>query len=312
MKNKTILITGGTGSLGQHLVKRILKKKPRKVIVYSRGELLQVEMRRKYPREKESRLRLFVGDIRDKDRLEMAFRGVDIVIHCAALKHVDVCEYNSSEAVKTNVIGTQNIIEVAIKQGVDRVLSVSSDKAVNPANLYGATKLCADKLIENADSYAGKDGTKFATIRFGNFWGSSGSVVPFFEERKAEGKEYLPITDYRMTRFFIQPDEAVTRIFEALKIMEGGEIFCPKMKSMTIKDVAVKIAPKMKTREVGVKKGEKLHEEMLTSAEIAQTFARKNFYIVYRNGGGMGKRVSPNFVYSSENHLEGDGYNEKI
>lgn len=304
MKNKTILITGGTGSLGQYLVKRILKKSPRKVIVYSRNELSQVKMRREYPGEK--RLRFFIGDIRDKDRLEMAFRGVDIVLHCAALKHVDVCEYNPFEALLTNAIGTQNIIAIAIKQNVDRVLSISSDKAVNPINLYGATKLCADKLIENADSYAGKDGTKFATIRFGNFWGSSGSVVPLFQEKKEKDKKYLPITDYRMTRFFIHPDEAVTRIFEALEIMRGGEIFCPKMKAAKIKDVATRIAPNMKTKEVGMRRGERLHEEMLTSAETAQTFIRKNFYIVYPNGNGRGKKVSPNFVYSSENHLEGN------
>jgi UDP-N-acetylglucosamine 4,6-dehydratase len=300
MRNKTILITGGTGSLGQQLVKRIVKKRPRKVIVYSRNEFSQVEMSREYP--KPCPVRFFIGDIRDIDRLEMALIGVDIVIHCAALKHVDVAEYNPFEAVKTNVIGTQNVIEAAIKQGVGRVLSISSDKAVDPGNLYGATKLCADKLIEHAGSYAGKNGTKFATIRFGNFWGSSGSVVPYFEKLKRENAEYLPITSYEMTRFFIQTDDAVSRIFEALELMKGGEIFCPKMTSVKIKDVAKKIAINMRTREVGIRKGEKLHEKMLTSAEIAQTYARKNFYIV----NGSGKKVSKNFVYSSENHLEGE------
>ena len=236
MRNKTILITGGTGSLGQHLVKRILKKRPRKVIVYSRNEFFQVEMSREYPDEK--RLRFFIGDIREISRLEMALRGVDIVIHCAALKHVDVAEYNPFEAVKTNVVGTQNVIEAAIRQGVEKVLSISSDKAVDPANLYGATKLCADKLIESAGSYAGRNGTKFATIRFGNFWGSRGSVVPYFEKLKRDNAKYLPITSYEMTRFFIQPDDAVSRILEAVKLMKGGEIFCPKMKSVKIKDVA--------------------------------------------------------------------------
>jgi len=226
--------------------------------------------------------------------------GVDIVIHCAALKHVDVAEYNPFEAVKTNVIGTQNVIEASIKQGVKKVISISSDKAVDPANLYGATKLCADKLIESAGSYAGKNGTKFSTIRFGNFWGSRGSVVPYFEKLKEDNAEYLPITSYEMTRFFIQPDEAVDRILEALDIMKGGEIFCPKMTSMKIRDVAQKIAPEMKTREVGIRKGERLHEKMLTSAEIAQTYEHENFYIIYPNGGN-GKKVSKNFVYSSEN-----------
>ena len=296
MNNKTILITGGTGTLGKHLVKQVLKKKPKKVIVYSRHEHLQVKMHRKYPDG--SGVRFFIGDIRDRDRLEMAFIGVDIVIHCAALKHVPVAEYNPFEAVKTNVVGTQNVIEAAIKQGVGRVLSISSDKAVNPVNLYGATKLCADKLIENASSYAGKDGTKFSTIRFGNFWGSSGSVVPFFEEKRDAGEKYLPITDYRMTRFFIDPDDAADRVFEAVKMMKGGEIFCPKMKSVKILDVAKEIAPNMKTKEVGIRKGEKLHEEMLTSAEIARTFARDNFYIVY-SGTGAGRKVSKDFVYSS-------------
>jgi UDP-N-acetylglucosamine 4,6-dehydratase len=297
MKNKTILITGGTGTLGKHLVKQILKEKPKKVIVYSRHEHLQVEMRRKYP--KPGLLRLFIGDIRDRDRLKMALRGVDIVIHCAALKHVDVAEYNPFEAVKTNVIGTQNVIEMSISQNVDRVLSISSDKAVNPVNLYGFTKGCADKLIENARSYAGENGTKFATIRFGNFWGSSGSVVPLFEELRDNGAEYLPITDYRMTRFFIEPDEAVARVLEALKLMQGGEIFCPKMESVKIVDVAARIAPHMKIREVGMRRGERLHEEMLTSAEVLHAYAHKNFYIIDRLGNGTGKRVSKNFVYSS-------------
>jgi len=303
MKNKTILITGGTGSLGQYLVKRILEKHPRKVIVYSRNELLQVEMRREYLNEK--RLRFFIGDIREKDRLKMALRGVDIVLHCAAIKHVDVAEYNPFEAVKTNVIGTQNIIEAAITQNVKKVLSVSSDKAVNPVNLYGATKLCADKLIENAGSYAGKGGTMFSTIRFGNFWGSSGSVVPYFEKLKKDGAEYLPITSYEMTRFFIEQDDAVSRIFEAVKIMRGGEIFCPKMTSMKIRDVAKKIAPKMKTKEVGMRKGEKLHEEMLTAAEVHHAYARRNFYIINLFGADRGKKISKNFVYSSANYLKG-------
>jgi len=297
MRNKTILITGGTGSLGQHIVKMILKNKPRKVIVYSRNEYFQVEMSREYP--KPTPVRFFIGDIRDISRLEMALMGVDIVIHCAALKHVDVAEYNPFEAVKTNVIGTQNVIEAAINQGVDKVLSISSDKAVDPGNLYGATKLCADKLIESACSYAGKNGTKFATIRFGNFWGSSGSVVPYFEKLRNDNARHLPITAYEMTRFFIQPDDAVLRIFEALELMKGGEIFCPKMTSMKIKDVAEKVAPNMKTKEVGIRKGEKLHEKMLTSAEIPMTYVHKNFYIVCPNGGN-GKKVSPNFVYSSD------------
>jgi FlaA1/EpsC-like NDP-sugar epimerase len=298
MKNKTILITGGTGTLGKHLVKQILKKKPKKVIIYSRHEDLQVKMRREY--ENKKGIRFFIGDVRDRDRLETAFRGVDWVIHCAALKHVDVCEYNSDEAVETNIEGVRNVIKAAIHQNVKKVLNISSDKAVNPINNYGSTKHVAEKLIRGAVFYAGKNGTQFASIRFGNFWGSRGSVVPYFEQLKQENAEFLPIHSYEMTRFFIQPEEAVKRIVEALKIMQGGEIFCPKMESVTIKDVAKRIAPNMETREVGAKMGEKIHEEMLTSAEVLHTYFYKNLYIINPSGNGMGKKVSEHFVYSSE------------
>ena len=302
MKNKTILITGGTGTLGTYLVKTILKKNPKKIIVYSRHEDLQVKMRWKY--ENENRLRFFIGDVRDRDRLETAFSGVDYIIHCAALKHVDVGEYNPDEVVETNINGIRNVIHAAIHQKVKKVINVSSDKAVNPTNNYGSTKLCAEKLISGAVFYAGRNGTIFSSIRFGNFWGSRGSIVPKFEQLKSENAEYLPVHSYEMTRFFIQPEEAVKRVIEALKIMKGGEIFCPKMRSVRIKDVARMVAPDIKTREVGIRDGEKIHEEMITSLEVLNTYVGKNFYIIDPFGNGTGKKVSKNFVYSSENHLE--------
>jgi UDP-N-acetylglucosamine 4,6-dehydratase len=229
-----------------------------------------------------------------------------MVIHAAALKHVDVAEYNPFEAVLTNVVGTQNVIKAAIHQGVDKVLSVSSDKAVNPTNLYGATKLCADKLIESAGSYAGKNGTRFSTIRFGNFWGSRGSVVPYFKNLLLNGAKHLPIHDYKMTRFFIQTEDAAMRVVEALRIMKGKEIFCPKMSAVRIKDVAKKIAPTLPTKETGAKRGEKIHEEMLTDAEVQHTYAIKNFYIIDPSGNGTGKKVSQNFRYSSELFCDGN------
>lgn len=299
MQNKTILITGGTGSLGQHLVKHILESNPKKVIVFSRDEHKQVEMERIL---KDKRIRFFIGDIRDRDRLYYAFQNVDIIIHCAALKQVPKCEYSPFEAIKTNVLGAQNIIDVAIKHNIKRVLAISTDKAVAPLNLYGATKLCADRLFIAASAYVGDSQTRFSVIRFGNFAGSRGSVIPLFKRLKAIG-DTLPITDKRMTRFFISLDAACECIFKALEIMRGGEIFIPKMPSMKITDLAKSISPK--TKEIGIRVGEKIHEDLILNADAINTYEYNGFFITYPDGKrGMGKKVESTFCYNSENNWQ--------
>ena len=262
MKNKTILITGGTGSLGQAIVKLLLSLDAQKIIVFSRDEFKQVDMKRTIE-DPGHKVRYFIGDVRDRDRLNRAFIGVDYVIHCAALKHVDAGEYNPSEFVKTNVFGAQNIIDAALDSGVKKVLGVSSDKAVNPISLYGATKLCADKLFVAANAYSGKLGTKFSVIRYGNFIGSRGSVVPYWQELKERGENIIPVTDPEMTRYWITLEDAALRAFEALEDMVGGEIYVPKMEQRKIVDVAREIHPKAIFEYIGKRKGEKIHEEIV-------------------------------------------------
>ena len=302
MRGKTILITGGTGSLGQKLAERILKKRPKKVIIFSRGEHKQVEMQLLFPNP-QFPIRYIIGDVRDREALYRAFSNVDMVVHTAALKHVPVCEYSSFEAVKTNVMGAQNIINAAIDCGVKKVLAVSSDKAVNPCNLYGATKLCSDKLFIAGNNYSGKHGTIFSVIRFGNFAFSNGSVVGVFQSLKESGEKTFPITSHKMTRFFISIDEAVSRVFETLCLMRGGEIFSPKMGSMKITDVAKAILPDVKFKEIGVRSGERYHEEMIISDDAHKTYDYKNFYITFNgNKETIGKKVPYNFSYSSDNN----------
>jgi len=262
VKNKTILITGGTGSLGQAIVKLLLSLDAQKIIVFSRDEFKQVDMKRTIE-DPGHKVRYFIGDVRDRDRLNRAFIGVDYVIHCAALKHVDAGEYNPSEFVKTNVFGAQNIIDAALDSGVKKVLGVSSDKAVNPISLYGATKLCADKLFVAANAYSGKLGTKFSVIRYGNFIGSRGSVVPYWQELKERGENIIPVTDPEMTRYWITLEDAALRAFEALEDMVGGEIYVPKMEQRKIVDVAREIHPKAIFEYIGKRKGEKIHEEIV-------------------------------------------------
>ena len=233
-----------------------------KIIVFSRDEFKQVEMRRAIE-DPEHKVRYFLGDVRDKDRLRRAFVGVDYVIHCAALKHVDAGEYNPSEFVSTNVLGAQNIIDAALDRGIKKVLGVSSDKAVNPISLYGASKLCADKLFVAANAYSGKLGTRFSVIRYGNFIGSRGSVVPYWQELKWKGENIIPITDPEMTRYWITLEDAALRALEALKDMRGGEIYVPKMEKRKIIDVAREIHPKAIFEYIGKRKGEKIHEEII-------------------------------------------------
>lgn len=302
LKNKTILVTGGTGSFGKKFISTVLKQDVKKVIVFSRDELKQYEMAQEFT---DSRVRFFIGDVRDKDRLYRAFDGVDIVIHAAALKHVGACEYNPFEAVKTNIHGAQNIIEAAIDRGVEKVIALSTDKAASPLNLYGATKLASDKLFVAANSYVGEKNTRFAVVRYGNVVGSRGSVVPFFKKIKSTG--IVPITDERMTRFWITLDQGVQFVLDNLDRMYGGEIFVPKIPSMNVTDLAKAIAPECKVEIVGIRPGEKLHEAMITEDDARQTLEYDSYFIIqpefpwwseeYRHGG---RKLAEGFKYTSD------------
>jgi len=277
--DKNVLITGGTGSFGKKCTEIILQKyKPRRLIIYSRDELKQFEMAQEFPDTKYDCIRYFIGDVRDKERMNRAFRNVDYVIHAAALKQVPAAEYNPFEAVKTNILGAQNVINVAIDQGVKKVIALSTDKAANPINLYGATKLCSDKLFIAGNSYVGQDHSIFSVVRYGNVVGSRGSVVPFFLKCRENG--ILPITDPRMTRFWITLEQGVNFVLACLKKMVGGELFVPKLPSMNIMDLAKVIAPKCKTEIIGIRPGEKLHELMITRDDARRTLEFKDHYMI--------------------------------
>ncbi len=281
LNNKTILITGGTGSFGNQFVKTIMERyTPKKVIVFSRDELKQYEMAQKFAGDKYACMRYFIGDVRDYDRLEMAFRGVDIIIHAAALKHVTIAEYNPYECINTNVIGAENIVRAALRNGVQQVLALSTDKAVSPINLYGASKLAAEKIFVAANNIRGTDPTVFSVVRYGNVVGSRGSVVPFFKKLVAEGVGSLPITDREMTRFWITLQQGVDFVLSSLSVMSGGEIFIPKIPSMNIIDLAGAISPGIKTNVIGIRPGEKLHESMLTSDESFQAVESNDRYAI--------------------------------
>jgi UDP-N-acetylglucosamine 4,6-dehydratase/5-epimerase len=305
---KTILVTGGTGSFGKKFIKKILNYDIKKVIVFSRDELKQYEMAQEFT---DSRIRFFIGDVRDKDRLYRAFDGVDVVIHAAALKHVSACEYNPFEAVKTNIHGAQNIIEAAIDRGVQRVIALSTDKAASPINLYGATKLASDKLFVAGNSYAGNKETRFSVVRYGNVVGSRGSVVPFFKKLKEQGEVQIPITDERMTRFWLTLDQGVQFVIDNLGRMNGGEIFIPKIPSMRVTDLAKAIAPECEVKIVGIRPGEKLHEAMITEDDARHTLEYDTHYVIqpefpwwrkeYSNGG---KPLPEGFTYVSNQNEE--------
>jgi UDP-N-acetylglucosamine 4,6-dehydratase len=309
-KQASVLVTGGTGSFGKKFAEVMLSKlRPRRLIVFSRDELKQFEMKRGIYERRQSPLRFFIGDVRDRERLYRAFRGVDVVIHAAALKHVDTGEYNPLEVIKTNVIGASNIIDAAVDSGVKKVIALSTDKAVNPVNLYGATKLCADKLFVSAGVYAGAKDTQFSVVRYGNVVASRGSVIPFFQERRSTG--VLPITDPRMTRFWITLDEAVDFVVRCLELMQGGEIFVPKLPSMRVIDLARAIAPEARHEIVGIRPGEKLHEVLLTEDDSRRTLRLKDMYVVkpgeimpdWKNRALNGaKPVPEGFSYSSDNN----------
>ena len=309
LNNKNILITGGTGSFGKKCTEIIIKRyKPRRLIIFSRDELKQFEMAQDFPDSKYDFMRYFIGDVRDKERLNRAFRNVDVVIHAAALKQVPAAEYNPFEAVKTNIFGAQNVINVAIDQGVKKVIALSTDKAANPINLYGATKLCSDKLFIAGNSYVGQDHSIFSVVRYGNVAGSRGSVIPFFLKCKESG--VLPITDPRMTRFWITLDQGVNFVLSCLEKMVGGELFVPKLPSMNIMDLAKVIAPECKTKIIGIRPGEKLHELMITKDDARCTLEFKDHYIIQpdfrfwqrRYKHSKGKPVQEGFEYSSGNN----------
>ena len=274
----SVLITGGTGSLGTSLVDYLLKEtKVRRIAIFSRDELKQQQLRMYF--QDDSRLRWFLGDVRDLERLKRAFHKVDFIIHAAALKQVDTGEYNPMEFIKTNVLGSQNVIDAAIETGVKRVVALSTDKASSPINLYGATKLTADKLFVAANNYSHAYGTAFSVVRYGNVMGSRGSVIPFFKDLYEQGKP-LPITDLRMTRFWISIESAVKFVIDSLEMMTGGELYVPKIPSMKIIDLAHAVAPNAKLEEIGMRPGEKLHEEMISADDSRRTVILENRFVV--------------------------------
>jgi len=313
LDNLTVLVTGGTGSFGKKFTEMVLADyAPKKLIIFSRDELKQHEMRQRFPDDGNSLVRYFVGDVRDKERLYRALDGVDVVVHAAALKQVPSCEYNPLEAIKTNVIGAANLVDAAIDRNVKKVIALSTDKAANPINLYGATKLCADKLFVAANSYSGGHSTKFSVVRYGNVVGSRGSVVPFFMEMREKG--VLPITDTRMTRFWLTLEQGVRFVLASLQRMEGGEIFVPKIPSMSILDLATAIAPECETTLVGVRPGEKLHEIMVPIDDARHTLEFDDHFVIlptFAHQGiekylkhGEGKPCPDGFRYSSDENTE--------
>ena len=312
INNKTILVTGGTGSFGRKFIQTVLDRyEPKKVIVYSRDELKQFEMQQIWPDNGKIPIRYFIGDVRDLSRLKMSMEGVDIVVHAAALKQVPATEYNPFEAVKTNVLGAQNVIDAAFATGVQKIIALSTDKAAAPINLYGATKLTSDKLFITANNYRGTHDIKFSVVRYGNVMGSRGSVIPFFIEKKKTG--VIPITDERMTRFNITLQEGVDFVLSCMDKMWGGELFVPKIPSYHIMDVKEAIAPECKHEIVGIRPGEKLHEEMITESDAINTIEFDDYYAIVPSirawsktkfmndsNGKKGKPCPDGFSYNSK------------
>lgn len=277
--DKVILVTGGTGSFGKKFLEIVLRDyHPKKIIVFSRDELKQHDMRQKFPDTGDSPVRYFLGDIRDQERLRRAFRGVDVVVHAAALKQVPACEYNPFEAIKTNVLGAQNIIEACIDCGVSQAMAVSTDKAVNPVNLYGATKLCMEKIFVQANSYSGATGTRFSCVRYGNVLGSRGSVIPLFMEQRKTGR--VTVTDPRMTRFWITLDQVVHFVLRCLERMRGGEVFVPQIPTMRLGDLAEALAPGCEVENIGIRPGEKLHEILVSADEARNGYEFDGMYVL--------------------------------
>lgn len=313
--NKNILITGGTGSFGKKFIEVLLKKyKPKRLVIFSRDELKQYELRKKLE-PKHKCLRFFLGDVRDVDRLDLALNGIDFLVHAAALKQVPAAEYNPTEFIKTNILGAQNIVSASIKNNVKKVIALSTDKASNPINLYGATKLVSDKLFISANNYVGKKNVSFSVVRYGNVINSRGSVIPFFLDLNKEKSKYFPITDKDMTRFLISLEGGVDFVLNSFKRMRGGEVFIPKIPSAKIADIALAINPKLKQKIIGIRPGEKIHEVLFSSDEAHQVIEFKNYYtltptiesfgekfINYRKdiSGEKGKFIKKGFEYSSK------------
>lgn len=312
LDDKTILITGGTGSFGRCFAEYVLTRyNPRKIIIYSRDEYKQWVMANDFAQHKD-KLRFFIGDVRDYERMKRAFENVDYVIHAAALKQVPACEYNPNEAIKTNVNGAQNVIDAALNTGVSKVVALSTDKAVNPVNLYGGTKLVSDKLFVAANAYCGMKDLNFSIVRYGNVAGSRGSIIPLFQKLISEGASELPITDYRMTRFWISLTHGVELVIKALEEAKGGETFISRMPSFKITDLAEAMAPGMKTVEIGIRAGEKLHEMLIAAEDSMTTYEYEKNFIIYpqmfwqesKRPNPSGRKVEDGFYYSSGNNRE--------
>jgi UDP-N-acetylglucosamine 4,6-dehydratase len=307
-QDSVILVTGGTGSFGKKFVEYVLKHhSPRKLIVFSRDELKQHEMRQRFPDTPDSPIRYFIGDVRDRERLYRAFSGVNVIVHAAALKQVPACEYNPFEAVQTNILGAKNVIDAAIDTGVNKVLAISTDKAVNPVNLYGATKLCAEKIFVQANSYSARDGCRFSCSRYGNVVGSRGSVVPVFLEQRKTG--VVTVTDERMTRFWLTLDQGVSFVMKCIEEMQGGEVFVPKIPSMRLTDVAKAVAPECETRFIGIRPGEKLHEILVSEDEARHAVETETMFVIQPSfpwwdaqNWHNAQPLSEGFSYTSDNN----------
>ncbi len=315
LDGKVILVTGGTGSFGRRFIETVLTRAtPRKLIVYSRDELkqseMQIDLAEKFGPEKMALMRFFLGDVRDRERLMLAFRGVDIVIHAAALKQVPAAEYNPSECIHTNIMGAENVVWACLSNRIKQVVALSTDKACNPINLYGATKLASDKTFVAANNLAGDIGTRFSAVRYGNVVGSRGSVAPFFQRLIAKGATELPITDPRMTRFWITLNQGVDFVLSSLSIMQGGEIFVPKIPSMKMTDLAAAMAPGLGTKIVGIRPGEKLHEMMISADDARSTvdlgdrYAIEPTFVEYTRKSLGGATLAEDFSYASNTNDE--------